>query len=607
MGTYRLWSNYLRVDRFMNSDDKKQKFAKFCQEKGVIYLSEIDDNLLMEYSELPGIGPGRIANIKKEMQEIYEALEEQKTYENIMNCKLDRIVYRVKNIENLTIGDFLKFKEKDLKERGYSTKELERIYERITTTLPLKEILKKIEINLGEDGIYLLRERLENGKTLEEIGNIKGISRERTRQIEIKYKQIVTNIFINTNLNVSLRIESDFKDEISLEQMEGLFGERYKFLVNFLKKNEIFARPYFIDFLDLFLFDRRERFFKVFYSLEFTNILTTKNVNTIRESFKNFKWITQVEIDKIITKLGYEKHGKYYIQHSGYKDILELYFVKLVKEPLRIDETTILNIVLDINSRLDYNLYSKDIEKDLTEETASYMARRLEGLLSRIDGIIMTDSRTYIHVSRIKYDLDKFIDLKDEVLKINDKYVDSISVYKALETKLKEIGIYSDYVFYSLFKYHFAQELTLNTNGNSRVLTIGEQEFNRVEELERFIEKQNKVLEKSYIQEKLNYSNVSLNNAIDNSKNILTFDRSYIGLIDFVDIKLDEVKLFKDLVESIEENGVLSVPDLISKIRLNKKFRRFRKNNKINKYFIAALVRHFCQEYKGGCNLLSKK
>ncbi|MBC2850019.1 hypothetical protein H5J22_00900 [Cetobacterium sp. 8H] len=606
MSTYNLWCNYLKIDRFIYADEKKSKFLNFCIEENAIYLSEINEELLSKYSKVPGVGPGRIADIKNDLSEIKERFSRQKTFKTIMDCRLDKIIFNIKHIEGITVGEFLNYNREEIEKLNLSNSELERIYEICTTTLPLKETLKKIKTTLSEEDIQLLIDRLDNNKTLEEIGTQRNISRERTRQIEIKLKQIIGNILKNTNLNVALKIESDFKDEISLEEMLELFGEEYHFLVSFLKRNEIFSRPFYIDFLDLFLFDKRERFFKIFYSLEFTNILTTENVKTIRSSFKNFKWITQVEIEKIISKLGYEKHGKYYVQNNGYKDILELYFVKLVSHPLRVDENTIKLIIQDINSKLDYNLYFEEIE-NINDSSAVYLARRLEGLLSRIDGIIMTDSRTYIHINKIKYNVSEFLSLKDKILSFNDNYIDSIAVYKNLEKTLNNIGVYSDHVFYSLFKYHFAQELNLTTNGNSRVLTIGDQGFNRVEELEKFIESEGKILEKSYIQEKLNYSNVSLNNAIDNSNKIISFDRSYIGLITFVNITPVEIELFKNLVLNNDYDGSIIIPDLISKIKLNKGFKTFVKRNNINKYFIASLVRYHFPEYKGGCNLLSNK
>ncbi|MGL6168907.1 MAG: sigma factor-like helix-turn-helix DNA-binding protein [Fusobacteriaceae bacterium] len=606
MSTYKLWCNYLRIDRFIYPDEKKIKFLNFCEEEKAIYLSDINEELLTNYSNVPGVGPGRISDIKNDLSEITERFSKQKTYKQIIDCDLDKIIFNIKHIEGITIGDFLNYTQRDIDSLAMSNADLERIYEICTTTLPLEETLKKVKDTLSEEDIQLLVHRLENNKTLEEIGNFRNISRERTRQIEIKLKQSISNIFKNSNLNVALKIQSNFKDEISLDEMYSIFGNEYRFLVSFLKRNEIFSRPYYIDFLDLFLFDRRERFFKVFYSLEFTNILTTENVKTIRSSFKSFRWIGQDEIEKIITKLGYEKHGKYYVQNSGYKDILELYFVKLVHYPLRVDENTIKLIIEDINSRLDYNLYSDEI-KNINDSTAVYLARRLEGLLSRIDGIIMTDSRTYIHINKIKYNVEEFLSLKNTVLSFNENYVDSISVYKNLEDTLNNIGVLSDHVFYSLFKHHFAQELNLTTNGNSRVLTIGDQEFNRVEELEKFIEIEGKILEKSFIQEKLNYSNVSLNNAIDNSNGIISFDRSFIGLINFVNMTSAEVELFKKMVVSNEIDGNIFIPELISRINLNKNFKAFIKRNEINKYFIASLIRYYFPEFKGGCNLLTKK
>lgn len=606
MSKCNFWCNYLKIDKFFNTDEKKQKFLDFCKENGISHLGEVDNYILAKYGELPGVGPSRIKDIKNYLSSVKEQIFKQRTYKEIVNCRLDKIIFNIKNLNEITIGEFLDFDKEDLDKLNLTLYELEKIFDICTTTLPIKETLKKIKETLSEEDINLLVDRLEKNKTLEEIGNARNISRERTRQIEIKVKQIVSTILKYNNFNVALKIAADFKDEISLSEMNKLFGKEFSFLVSYLKKNEIFSRPFYIDFLDLFLFDRRERFFKIFYSLEFSTILTTANVNTIRANFKSFKWVTQDEIEKIISKLGYEKHGKYYAQNSGYKDILELYFVKLVKKPLRVDESTIKDIILDINTNLEYNLYSDELN-NITETSAINLARRLEGLISRVDGIIMTDPRTYIHINKIEYNVEEFLKLKDKVLSFNRNYIDSIAVYKNLEKELNAIGIFSDHVFYSLFKYHFAQELNLSTNGNSRVLTVGEQEFNRVEELERFIASAGKILEKSYVQEKLNYSNVSLNNAIDNSRKIVSFDRSYIGLFDFVNMTKDEILNFNQLVLDNEVDNSISIPQLISKIELNKKFKGFVKYNNINKYFIASLVRYFFPEFKGGCNLLIKK
>ncbi|MGL5412797.1 hypothetical protein [Cetobacterium sp.] len=373
-----------------------------------------------------------------------------------------------------------------------------------------------------------------------------------------------------------------------------------------MKRNEIFSRPYYIEFLEIFLYDKRESFFRIFYSLDLPEIVTEIEIQKVKFEFKKFSWVKDLEVQKIIEALGYKKHGKYYLRTNGYRNILEVFFIKEVNLPIRIDENSVVNLILDINKKLDYNLYLEDIKKD-SEEDLNNLARRLEGLLSRIEGIIMTDSRTYIHVSKIKYDKDKFIEIKNNILKSNPQYIDSIAIYKSLEEDLNKIGINTDYMFYSLFKYLFTDELNLNTNGNSRVLTIGKQGFNRVDELEKFIKIENKILEKNYIQDKLGYSIVSLNNAIDNSKKIISFDRSTIGLIEFINITKEEQNTLKKYIEKYDENGYISIPEFISKMRLDKKFKSFVRKNNINKYFIASYIRYLYPEYKGGCNLLTKR
>ncbi|MGL5803604.1 MAG: sigma factor-like helix-turn-helix DNA-binding protein, partial [Cetobacterium sp.] len=233
MSTYKLWCNYLRIDRFIYPDEKKLKFLNFCQENNVIYLSEIDEELLTQYSKVPGVGPGRIADIKNDLSEIVERFSKQKTFKKIVDCRLDKIIFNIKHIEGITVGEFLNYNQKDIDSLQLTNNELERIYEICTTTLPLEETLKKIKTTLSQDDIQLLVDRLENNKTLEEIGTLRNISRERTRQIEIKLKQIIANVFKNTNLNIALKIEADFKDEISLDEMFELFGKDYRFLVSF--------------------------------------------------------------------------------------------------------------------------------------------------------------------------------------------------------------------------------------------------------------------------------------------------------------------------------------------------------------------------------------
>ncbi|MGL5709237.1 MAG: hypothetical protein ACRCW9_00140, partial [Cetobacterium sp.] len=78
-------------------------------------------------------------------------------------------------------------------------------------------------------------------------------------------------------------------------------------------------------------------------------------------------------------------------------------------------------------------------------------------------------------------------------------------------------------------------------------------------------------------------------------------------LINFVNMTKTEIELFKSMVISNDDDGNISIPELISRINLNKGFKTFIKRNEINKYFIASLVRYYFPEYKGGCNLLSKK
>ncbi|MGX6592642.1 sigma factor-like helix-turn-helix DNA-binding protein [Cetobacterium ceti] len=601
----RFWCQYLKIESYMK-DKKYNKFLDFCYKNSVKYISEIDENLLRKYGNEDGVGPGRIKNIRLRLSEIFEDLENQKYYYKLINCKLKNLFYISKDFRELTIGDFLNFEEDEIKLLNISVSLLEKIYDVALNTKPIKEIIKRLEEQFTDDDIQLIIERMEQNKTLEEIGLKRGISRERTRQIEIKAKKIIENIFRMYHLNVALRIECDLKDEISLREVEEKFGKEKIYLVNFLKRNEIFSRPYYVEFLELFLYDKRESFFRIFYSLDLPEILTDLEVENLEKTFKRFKWIEIKEIYKIINVLGYKKHGKYFLRTNGYRNILEVFFIKEIDTPLRIDEYSIIEIINNINEKLDYNLYSEDLG-ELNSEGLNNLARRLEGLLSRIEGIIMTDSRTYIHIDKIKYDILEFIKIKDEIIKLKPQYIDSIAIYKTLETRLKEIGIFTDFMFYSLFKYNFSDELNLNTNGNSRVLTIGKQIFNRVEELEKFIKNNGKILEKSFIQDKLGYSTISLNNAIDNSKKIISFDRSTIGLIDFIIITKDELICLKKDIEKYSEEGYISIPEFISKIRLDKKYKKFIRKNKINKYFIASYIRYLFPEYKGGCNLLSKK
>ncbi|MBC2856921.1 hypothetical protein H3N56_10800 [Cetobacterium sp. 2A] len=605
MKMIKLWCNYLKINDFMK-DEKFNKFIEFCKKNSINYISQIDETLLRKYSNEDGVGPGRIKKIKNDLEQIFIDLEKQKNYKRIMNSKIGDVIFIIKELKDIKFEEFLSFTKEKIESLGLSKESLERVYSTGAATLPVQEIIRKLNLKLNQGDKELLIDRLENGKTLEEIGNIRGISRERTRQIEIKVKNLIFNIFTTYNLNVALRIDMNFKDEIPLEEMEEIFGDENKYLVSLLKRNEIFSRPYYIDFLDIFLFDKRERFFKIFYSLEFLDVISEEELYLIQDSFKSFKWVGRKEIEKIITKMGYTQHGNFYLLHDGYKDILELYFNKIVEKPLRIDELSISSIIEDINISLNYHLYEDDFQS-LDEETISNLARRLEGLLSRIEGIIMTDSRTYIHIDKIEYNLKKLVEIKNKVVTKETKYIDSIALFKSMEDEFKQNGIMTDYMLYSLFKYHFSDDLNLNTNGNSRVLTIGEQEFNRVEELEKFIKNEGKILEKSYIQEKLGYSSISLNNAIDNSKQIIIFDRSCVGLVDFVIITKDEIRSLKELVERNEEEGYISIPEFISKMRLDKRFKRFVRKNRINKYFIASYIRYLLPEYRGGCNILSKR
>ncbi|MCX0395724.1 hypothetical protein LI038_15065, partial [Clostridium perfringens] len=457
--------NLLRVN--LSEIFSQGAFLEYCKsnEKNVLedILSEIDSDFI----GIPKIGKYKSQKLLSELNsflEIYEKRYEKRNellsdfdinikdiwFEKIKNKPVNSIkkVFKIenefgildnknfseiqlKNINNYEVDDIIKsnFIEFILKINSLND-----------INLILKEQLKKIK----DKEILMLNKRYLNGDTLEEIGALSNITRERVRQILKKAA---------SKLNEEL-IKAKFKESLAMTFIE----EKYINIddINVLVDDEnLVGFKVFLEFNSNIVFDDME--FISLYDNQYLNNLNEKLIDYLDDEFildeeldslneiyeiVGFKSLEKYKIEKHLIKLGYIKQGKFFSKErlnlsKGYELLLK-YFID---STIRLDEQGAIEIKKKFMEVFDI---------DITDKSC----RSIEARIVDNINLFCVDSREYIHIDNLNISeegkelVDKFTteSLKErEVTTAQD-------IIKVYGDELNRVNIDNKYKVYSIIK-----------------------------------------------------------------------------------------------------------------------------------------------------------
>ncbi|MBK3333130.1 hypothetical protein GWK41_08610 [Persephonella atlantica] len=348
---------------------------------------------------LPGIS-------RKSIEEIREALEKYNTEANIEEGAI------IENNES-------------------NKKENECIIKNVNINVILENIKSFIEATLDEREKLILHNRFLYFQSLQEIGDIFGISRERIRQIENR---------LIRKVNKYLNFEELFQQDIILVDAEELSKD-------YLLSLEIFK--------------------KICIKFHKMNVLRIQNKVLIVKWKKDKVGKIKKEIKDLLFKIGLPiEIGK--IEEILKKHEFYRYFIDIVLEELRaikknekivyyqkLSKTTIAELILIGTSKpLHFNEVT-EIFKDLSGKRIS--SHQVESLLQKNENIYMVDKGTFFLKEKIYENLGIYLiklikDLSYEILKDIGKPSDTIFLLNKLKYYLDLPEIINPYLLKSILK-----------------------------------------------------------------------------------------------------------------------------------------------------------
>lgn len=398
-----------------------QNFIDYCEKNNYIYVRDFADKDLNELlKQISGFGASRIKIIKNELQD-----EKYNTTSQ-------------KELLNIIFDEFIK-KNKEL----YSI-----VYERII-----------------------------KGKTLEEIGTMFKLTRERIRQLERKgMRGIISlaNILCNSLLKNSELVYIDEK------YLDSIFDDnnKAKIIYSVLRdRNEFYYSDYFDKIFVLSSFPECKQFISEMGKFlhgeteDSKDILSEpdfkKGINEIASKYGFDKYILDDDYAKMIEKSNYRFSGNILIRkgvyiHDIYSKILRDYFP---------------NGITFNEENCDK---MKEIYAKLTKEKSDLSVRNLSAKLQRDPKVILRGSNTYIHIDNVNVD--------ENILEVIRKYiihlfkqeglpsVYSDRIYSVFKEELNRYGIDNYAYIYGVLRYYYPKEFDYN---NFWITKNGKKEITR--------------------------------------------------------------------------------------------------------------------------------
>ncbi|WP_283692843.1 sigma factor-like helix-turn-helix DNA-binding protein [Clostridium perfringens] len=597
-------------------------FLEYCKSNEKYVLEDILSEIDSDFIGIPKIGKYKSKKLLSELNsflEIYEKRSELLSdfdinikdiwFKKIKNKPVNSIkkVFKIenefgildnknfseiqlKNINNYEVDDIIKsnFIEFILKINSLND-----------INLILKEQLKKIK----DKEILMLNKRYLNGDTLEEIGALSNITRERVRQILKKAA---------SKLNEEL-IKAKFKESLAMTFIE----EKYINIddINVLVDDEnLVGFKVFLEFNSNIVFDDME--FISLYDNQYLNNLNEKLIDYLDDEFildeeldslneiyeiVGFKSLEKYKIEKHLIKLGYIKQGKFFSKErlnlsKGYELLLK-YFID---STIRLDEQGAIEIKKKFMEVFDI---------DITDKSC----RSIEARIVDNINLFCVDSREYIHIDNLNISeegkelVDKFTteSLKErEVTTAQD-------IIKVYGDELNRVNIDNKYKVYSIIKYYFNDRYITGKGNTMSIAYISNKENikkNREDFIEEFIINNGGLAKRKEIISNLKWEPNKFDDTITKSNKFIKLGK-FIILSNSSDITSDIKKRIIYLIElSIRNYGAVSTGYIYSKSMLDSElYKLFTKYNAKSGQDIISLIKFVDPSLRGFIHILYRE
>ena len=321
--------------------------------------------------------------------------------------------------------------------------------------LDIEELFSLLYKNEREKEIIKYRAM---GQTLEEVGNVLGVTRERIRQIEIKIKERFSNLYKKLDIVSKISLEINKDGIVTLLDVEKYSKENTQVFL-FLLKNYEDSKYIYDKELDIFIIENDSIKYQVErYIEELPEIISRDKVSEIIKNAVNEKNISKEIIEKFFFDT-YSFTGNVYHKSrlslaSIYREIINKYYSNGLK----------------IYDSMELINFRKLVKKEYGEIDLSENDRALS---ARIADICILCGRGEYKLKQEKY-ISKELERKifKYITEDENKIFMMNTLFSLFERELIEEGITNKYYLQGILKELFSNKFTLTRDYISKDSSI---------------------------------------------------------------------------------------------------------------------------------------
>lgn len=503
-------------------------FREFCNEKMIVSIDQINDQLLEEFSRFRGVGKTKLNDIHEllvdfkvnsQINSQFLEFEKSEIFELVKEFKVTTLLntFQINNYtqSSLILEEISHMKLERIKEH-FDPEHIISLQRKIIRAKKINTQLLELPTVLKENQYMALYYRYGENLTLEETGKHFGVTRERVRQIAKKALTVVKSYLGRNYFFAVISLLSSSKSLITSAELQGIIGSENKYLIGILKE-DVKGFTYF-EKLDAFFFTSDKKVnFKVLDDF-ISDLPNYFNLHEYQEQLEDILESFGVEepsvsiLQTLLQQYGFNKYGNHYSRRKlTLVDILTILFRQYIHEPLRLDED-------------GYQVLRNLAKKHLNYEIDSSL-RAIDARLRDSDEIILVDSSTFQWFNNESFD-QSFINKIDVYLKSRFAEIDVINieeVYNYFLDDVKQFNILSKLHLYSLVRFYLDEEYKIGKGNTLNIFSNDSEKLNQEERLLRVVNSFGGECEKNQIKEALHWPSYRIDLTISTSKKLLTW------------------------------------------------------------------------------------
>ncbi|MGL4739744.1 MAG: sigma factor-like helix-turn-helix DNA-binding protein [Sarcina sp.] len=606
------------IDKVFTAN-KLNLFLQYCDEHNIKMLSDISNQTFEEIAMLKGFGVGKI-NLIKETFENY-IKEETKRRESIKSLVIEinsrwynilknyniDIVSKILGLDNnldLKIKDIQGHYISEFKEHSSLILNLVKLINSIPS---VESIFDEILISgdkkksISKRDLEYITYRVKDGLTLEKIGGIVGVTRERVRQVLSKAFFKINTALESRRLNTVLKLIFIGKSFCYIDDVYKLAGKQNAVLVKTLFTSKEIDVIKFYEPLGIVYFENEKDINKINRYIKRlpTTFKLYDRIDGILDILQRFG-IDNIDIEKIehlLVENGYRNLGEYYTkENTNFITIFEIVFRDYIKEPLYIDE-------------VGYEIVRNACKEYLDFEFES-SPRAIDGRLRDTENIILVEAKTYQHIKNMKFSMKgvRLIKEKLEAELHNNSIISAQAIFDKYSTEFIRQGIKNKYILYSLTSKYLDEFKIGRGNTLDISLSIDTLNLTREQQLIELIKENQGIISIPEVLRVTSWQTFKFEDTLSKSSEIIKIgDNITISECLKINDKLRE-KMLNLINKSIEKDDFISTTKIYNDLRSDSEFLDFiRKYDIVKSEKIAPIFKFIMPTLKGNTLFLYTK